>query len=338
MPDDFAGLSIVIPACNEDKLTFTVKRALETRQGVTLDIIAVEDGGDRKYDDWPETLPNACRIAFLRNRQRVGLCYSRDVGIQRARFRPVLVLDAHSNFLEDDGWARFCVDYCREHPRHVGCAISVQLRPESMDMHHDPTRDMQPPACYYGARILSHQTDSNRRRIIFPSKWDGSGKDRALGGDAAVIQSVLGGAYLLDREWYMTGLCRPWRYLRGWGTSEQNLSIPNWLLGGENVLLPLKVGHMYRTGRCALVPYRTELGDIMYNQLRLAHVLPLDADLRRRMENFVFSNHCLPGDRNRVRRWFDLMPPADYRAYLETAPRSWTEYVERWQMTLEVPG
>ena len=316
------GLSVVMPCRNEAMCEFTVRRLLETRQGVDLDIIVVEDGSDRKYV-FPDA-PAGSSVTMIRLPQPIGLCYCRDLGIEAAKNDAVLVLDAHSNFWDDDGYAEYLVDHAHTHTNHIGCAISVQLRENEMDM--EPARGR-----YWGARVILFDKCRTGRYTIFPSKWDGSAKTLAVAGQAGEIQSILGGAYLLNRAWYFQ-IGRPWRYLRGWGTSEQNISIPNWLMGGMNVLLPVEIGHMYRTGDYDSVPYKTFFADIYYNQIRLASVLPVPDELRDRLIAHVYRNNIGKGDDMRIAAHTEACPVQGYADLLTAGPRSWAEYAERWNV------
>ena len=332
-------LSVVLPTRNEDMCAFTVRRLFESRQGCALDVIVIEDGSPKQYDFMEP--PAGCRLRFERLPINIGLCYCRDMGIAMADYDAVLVLDAHSNFYDTDRWAWKLAAYSQANPTHLGCAVSVQLRPESMDMDHDPTRDDKPPGRYRGAGLIMCGVDSNQRHSVFPSKWGlptkwgvEDGEARHMAGEVVEVQTVLGGAYILSKSWYMDGLRRPWRDLRGWGTSEQSISIPNWLLGGTNVLMPVEIGHMYRTAQYHLVPYRTRYADIYWNQWRLAHALPIPERLRGQLLAHIQKNETWIHAPQTIAIQMREFPPGPYQDYLACAPRTWAEYVERWKVEL----
>ena len=345
------GLTVVIPARNEDLMPYTVRRLRDSRQGVPLQIIVIEDGSGRDYGLLPQPSPG-CEMDYIRLAGPVGLCFGRDMGIAAAKYETCLVLDAHSNFHDDDRWAEQMIAWSQANPTHLGCAISVQLDcdirntdDEKMDMATRKLWDEQTGVAYmtgrsryWGARLDLFDICSNGRFTIFPSKWYGVAKEAAQAGRPGIIQTILGGAYVLNREWYMEGLGRPWANNLGWGTSEQTISIPNWLLGGESVLLPIEVGHMYRTGKQATVPYRTHWAHIYYNQMKLAWSLPVPDELLQQLVAWISKNkNFSQAIRGMTMELLGVAEPHKYKAYLAKAPRTWDEYVARFELPTEVP-
>jgi glycosyltransferase involved in cell wall biosynthesis len=327
-------LSIVITNRDEPMLPFTVRRIHETAS-VPVEVIVVDDGSRR-----PPEIDGAMTIPLY---EPTGLAYARDLGIMAAQSDAVLILDAHMNFHDDD-WADYCADYAMSYPAHIGCAVSVQL---DSDPGATPSQQMDmgqrwnngepsPRAKYYGAKI---ETVCQKTGRPFPCKWHGQYRDLIEHGDFGEIQCILGGAYVLNRNWYVDTLKRPWQPNRGWGTSEQTIAMPNWLMGGKSTLLPIEIGHQYRTGRQDLVPYT--VGEnmearILWNRYKLIRSLPLPADLEGKL-----LDRCLgtqPGTRIDAmlnnEATFDC---AEYRAYLhDHGKRSWAEYAERWEMAVEI--
>jgi glycosyltransferase involved in cell wall biosynthesis len=304
MPD----LSIIIPTRNEDMLGFTLKRLAETRGKAELETIVIDDGSGQAIP-----MVQGIGLRIIRLAQSIGLDYCRDTGIMEAKADTCLILDAHMNF-HDGVWAAAVVDYAKSNPNHIACTVSVQLTPEDMEMRANRGR-------YYGADLISYEWDGNRH-TIFPPKWR---KDTEPG----EIQCVLGANYLLSRKRYVETLNRPWHLLFGWGTSEAAISIINWLMGGTNVLLPVEIGHMYRTGQSNRVPYRTQLADIYHNQLWLLHALPLPDKTRVELLGHIQRNPMSQQVEDRINQLLSRSGPARYR---QAAPwvRSWQEWEERW--------
>ena len=260
-------VSVIITNRNEKMLEYTI-RQLRAKQCCETEIIVVDDRSTRQYNTDGIDL-------VIQNDRVLGNCPSRDKGIMAAKHDIVMISDAHMDFADDGQWQRNLADYIQQNPTHIACAVSgvtSEAKPDYDDM----------TGCYYGARIAlitAEQGIANRHRI-FPSHWNGPDiSDEVKCGRVALSGSILGGFYCLSRQRYID-IGRPWQYLHGWGTSEQNIAIPNWMQGGESVVSPAVVAHQYRTGQQPKVPYSTRLWHIFYNQLWLAHMVIDDDDFR----------------------------------------------------------
>jgi hypothetical protein len=334
-------LSIVIPSRNEDRLGFTVRRAIESRQGTPLDIVIVEDGSGRQYGDIPPEQPTDVTVRYLALPRPVGNCYCRHVGIEMARNDAVLVLDAHANFHDTDQWAANLVALVQAFPQAIGCCVSVGIPWDTMSMDPDPDTGRQ-RGRYYGAAIQWKTRHSCGRYVAMGPKWDGTrGKDAFNLGNAVTVGLALGGAYALSRSWYLDHLKGPWALNRGWGTSEQAICLPNWCLGGESMLYPVEIGHMYRTNRPGTphVPYATMCADIHWNQYRLIHTLPMPQAWRAELEEWIGRNPLSRGDRERLKQHESGIPWREYCDYVDrNCVRDMLEYCETWAVTREETG
>lgn len=301
-------ISVIIPYRNEDMLGFTVERVRATI-GCDHEIICVDDGSDK-------TIRVPAGVNHLSHAEPVGNCYSRHRGIEAARYETLWILDAHCNFW-DQPWGRWSAAWVADHPQGLGCAVSVQLRVGEMEMAGKGK--------YYGAHLVRHDIDSWNRRRLLPALWNSS--DTVSPGDQ--IGCVLGGHYLMNRTWYLHGLQGVWEHLRGWGHSEPTISLVNWLCGGDNYLLPLEMGHMYRTGKAYEVPYVSYLSNLIFNQLYLGHICVHDdgalgemiqhLQLKPRQSDHSAALAQLYGSNWRM-----------MRGYLEGQTRTWQEYEHTW--------
>jgi glycosyltransferase involved in cell wall biosynthesis len=327
------ALSIIIPARDESLLWFTIQRLKETRGKMPLEIIVMDDGSQTKYD-----LPHSesdCTIRLFRREDSLGVDASRDAGILKASNPACLVIDGHCNFWgELNPWPEILVTHATEYPQDFGCCVCVGLAgPDRYDMHgywfddHGKHRFRQHDRCY-GAHIRLKDHDGSANRI-FCDKWN-SNPDLCHGVKQGMVQEVgcpLGGAYLLNREWYLDGLKRPWHGLKGWGTSEIALALPNWLMGGRNVLLPVEIGHAFRTGS----PYTLENWKILFNQLRLLAILPVSEEFRIGMLDYLRENKWSDAMWDKAKT--ELQAERTWPAYLELlakAPRSFAEWRKEW--------
>lgn len=305
--DQPAGLTVVIPTRNEPRTWWTVANVLRGTR-VPTEVLVVDDGSDaRNFEEEATTgeVANELRTALGENprprevdwsltvhrlKQPVGNCFARDAGIRRARFPSVLVLDAHCGFWGSgpgSEWSEAFARYGVERPRNLGCAVSVQLR-ESRGDTPAVLRCEDAPGRYWGAHLELSQVTSTGEHRILQGVWNrGLDLRRALGytcepgngngnrsrPDPAAppvrVGCLMGGAYVLNRDRYVaTG--GVWANLRTWGTSEPVISVWNWLCGGESELLPVEVGHVYRTGQQDRVPWTHRDVDVLWNQAFLA--------------------------------------------------------------------
>lgn len=321
-------LSIVIPTRNETMLDFTVRRLRETSQGALLDVIVVDDGGERVAE--PPRGDETFSVRVIRMDQSYGNCFCRDLGIRRAACDRVLVLDAHMNMWDRDHWPQRIIEHIRDHPTDLACAVSSQLREQEMAMEQASGR-------YYGCKLDLFSRHSNGQYWIFSPRWDGeAAKQAVMRGEVAQIQCIMGGSYALSRQWYLDGLRAPWQFNRGWGASEQTVSIPNELLGGRNVILPVEIGHMYRTGQYSRVPYRTQWAHLGFNQMRLAHMLPIPDELRASLLSHVMRTPDVAAQVRDIRQLLNTCRYAEYRDFLtRRGVLTWDQYLQRWPMPTE---
>ena len=302
-------LSVVIPYRNEEYLGFTVRRLHETIN-IPCEIITIDDGSEQPVNIPPGT-------TNIRFNQPIGAQFARHTGIERAKYETVLVIDAHMNFTDDD-WAKKLVNYSQENPTHIGCTIMRGLAPGRMAMKDAVGR-------YYGAHIIPFEESQEdlsmhhvQTRRILVDKWN-------VTKTCGEVGCVLGGAYFLNRSWYLETLLAPWEELRGWGYLEANISIPNYLLGGKNVCLDIEVGHMFRQ----VTPFQTKVANILYNELLLAYVVIPD----KKEREALIDRLQLPDDEitRDVFRMLDQSIAKWYRRYLvDKGQHTWTDYKAEW--------
>lgn len=301
-------LSVIVPYRNEDMLGFTVRRLHQTIR-IPYEIITVDDGSDQ-----PVEIPDG--VKNIRIDQSTGVDFARHCGIDAARYDTVLVIDSHMNFWDDD-WAERLVDYSVNNPTHVGCVVTLGLEYDRLEMERSQGR-------YYGAHIIPAEILDEpdlhyafARRVLV-DKWNTTCKPGEVG-------SVLGGAYFMSRTWYLETLMAPWEELRGWGFSEANISIPNFLMGGTNVCLDIEMGHMFRHSS----PFPTHIHTVLFNELYLAHVVIPDEAER----NALIAQLALPDDAVTQGAW-DLLDKSIHRWYgrylVEKGVRTWEDYRIAW--------
>lgn len=274
-------LTVVIPVRNEPLLWWTVRNIWRTADCPT-EILVVDDESDAKdyvaeAPAYLDEIPKGSTLQILQpfarydqNGRRalnpVGNCPARDQGIVAARYDAVLVLDAHCN-MNAGSWASEMVQHIHKNPSHVCCTISEQLGTDRLEMH-------QTKGQYWGATIQTRQRTSQGEFRVYQGVWNKNPhiKQRLRDGLPARTGCIMGGAYLLHRRHYVSRLKRIWKYSRNWGTSEPLISIVNGAMGHDNVVLPHRIGHVYRTGQNDKVPWKAREHRIRYN-MHLAALL-----------------------------------------------------------------
>ena len=271
------GLSVVIPTRNEPLTWWTVCNLWRAADGVPLDVIIVDDGSDidiTSIEHWPEAAtkkPSNCALRILADDTGpIGNCYRRDQGILAAQYDAVLVLDAHCNMLS--GVPAELLAWYNHAPAVISCTMSAQLsshedRYEMADAKGSP---------YVGAYIQASQLTSQGEYRIIQGVWTRRSdvREQLAEGAAADIGCLMGGAYLMSQANYAFGLCRPWQYNRGWGTSEPVIAIAQAAADQPIQVIPVLIGHDYRSGKQHLVPYRVPpVHHIIANQLLAAAMM-----------------------------------------------------------------
>jgi hypothetical protein len=339
--------TIIIPQRQEPRLEDTVRRVLDTA-ALCPTIIVVNDG----EDNVPQFVQDHAKV-ITPWRKSLGLQMCRDVGIEAAETDTVILLDAHMQFYDGSEWDKVLTEWSLSHTSGIGCAVCEGVCGKTWKMaaqcehcekmHMDIAKlkkeeaPRYEPGKRYGARIVwTEKSQAQSRRSewkIFPSKWN-----EGNGAKPGIAQSVLGGCYVMQRERYLQEIGRPWRGMRAWGTSEQTLSIVNWLCDGFCECLDIGVGHWFR--KPWEVPYPVTCGDkpgfahqagIWFNRWRLLQVLPMAEKTRRKLLDWLAQNKLRPGINERVVKWLCLDNESwKLRWHLEHQSRTMEDYKAEW--------
>jgi hypothetical protein len=302
------GLSIVIPSRNERRLHGTLRSIAATRGDVPVEVLVMLDGDDAA------TVPDlpGLSVTTLYRREAGGDASARDYGSMAAKNSAVLTMDSHCE-LPTNGWAAYLVDWVRANPRAIACATCVGLD----DREDSPPDTWGNKPRYYGADVRLREHDGGTWRVCC-DKWAGGGRTAV----PRSIASPLGGAYVFSREWY-TRLGRPWRGMAGWGAMEVTLAACNFLAGGTCWLLPVEIGHYFRSA----APYQTPTVAVLANQLRLLSLLPMPDALREELVVWLLARN--PG-------YASALGPANVMAHqfipaVGTA-RTWADLHKSWRL------
>ena len=242
-----------------------------------LDVVVVDDGSDvdiMTINQWAvafQEKPDNCALRILSDDTGpIGNCYRRDQGIVAAQYDAVLVLDAHCNMLP--GVPADLLDWYNQSPTAISCTMSAQL--SSHEKRFEMSQAKGDP--YVGAYIEASQRTSTGEYRIMQGVWTRRPEVReALArGEDANIGCLMGGAYVMSQANYISGLQRPWQYNRGWGTSEPVLAIAQAAVGLPIRVIPVVIGHDYRSNKQYLVPYKVPpVHHIIANQFLAAAMM-----------------------------------------------------------------
>jgi len=243
-------LSIVIPFLNDgESLVHTLENISETSKIQDLDIIVVDDHSNTLTFDETKKF----NIRYMRNRERMGVAYSRDIGSHVTQSDNILFLDAHMRFKES-GWVEKITSAINRSPNTLFCSTCIPMSSEHDDLSTISDR-------YYGATIELTTNQKGLAREIIEPKW-------ITEHDSDTIPCVLGACYAFNKAKYHS--LRGLEGLKGWGGDEIYLSMKYWLSGGSCELLSdLEVGHLFRDK----APYKTDIPLLILNKIFICSVL-----------------------------------------------------------------
>lgn len=298
------GVTVIIPARVEKYLGWTIDNVKRTAPGA--EIIVIHDGwtdGILKRDDIIRHVPWVTP-------QGVG--QSREFGIMAASNDACVLLDAHMDFIP--GWIEAMQDELSKNKKAIICTKSAVLREDRMNINN-------PEKIQGGAAIMFDST------VPFDPDWQPH--------KPGEVQCILGGAYMLSRDWYINGLKRPWHNAYGWGSSEQVISLVNWFLGGQNILADCLSGHLYRRAQEVIETRFTPMtrAGMWYNRMRFIDLLPVELEKKKGFVQKVESHLEFKKHRTFI---YDLLkgrPAAndnEIKNEMEKQGRTMEEYVARW--------
>lgn len=242
-------ISIIMPHLNELQEPFnTIKSMYETANPEQFEVIAIDDFSKDIID-----LSQFKNVKHIRNKQRMGVDWSRNLGVQTAQNKYCLVIDSHMRFRNDD-WANKMIDYIDNNPKTLWCTVCCGLGYGRISMANHAGK-------YYGAdlKLLSDQEKDRPCRSVLEPKWASE-----KSGDEYSISCILGANYFFDKEWFL--YIHALKGLRSWGSSEPDMSLKNFLAGGDcRITKQIEIGHCFRDNS----PFTTSISHLVYNKIYL---------------------------------------------------------------------
>lgn len=252
---DNALLTIIIPFLNEkDEVENTLKSIREHSKENDIKIILIDDSSDDGMDY--ECVAIKYHTIYIKNRERLGVAASRDLGVNHSETPYVMFLDAHMRFY-DTMWSHRIIGELSKDDKALLCCQSkgfINTEKSIVEVKGRPNS--------YGAYI-----DFDDMEQLIEPKWIFT-EDPNPNVQTISIPCVLGAAYACTKSF--------WIYLRGlnglqyYGSDEPYISMKVWLSGGKCKLLKdVVVGHFYRNE----FPYDVPTVYRWYNRLLITELL-----------------------------------------------------------------
>ena len=261
-------ITVVMPVMNEGIEVYNTLRSIRETSDHRVNIIVVDDGSDDGVN-----YKGVCKnfyADYIRHDKRGGVAASRNTGIKNADDGPVLVIDSHMRFYEDN-WHDKIETACYAAPTTLFQTTGRSFTPQNKNVDHKNS-------VMGGARVYLDQFSDTRKPLDI--KW------RTFPGREAPIvkvPAVLGANYFALKEWYMK--LKAWEGLQLWGASEQFISLKSHLFGGScAILTTVDIAHMYRKGYD--VPYQGSSWNVCYNKLFINEVL-FDKERKEIIESHI---------------------------------------------------
>lgn len=160
---------------------------------------------------------------IVEDHQGEGCMLMRHRGIAASDADVVACMDGHMR-LRDDSLVR-AAEYVR------GTNRVVCLRCQ----HGEPEWN----GTVYAGAWMQERTENRGQYSALGGKWRSNDT-------AGPIGCLMGACYVMDRQWYMDGICQPWRWGTGWGQDEEVLSLTTYRMGGSVELFDGIVWHQYQ--------------------------------------------------------------------------------------------
>ncbi|MCL2651256.1 MAG: glycosyltransferase [Candidatus Azobacteroides sp.] len=272
-------LTVIIPFLNEGIEIANTLQSIRSTAGDTVDILLINDCSTDEFDY--ESCALQFNARYHKNKERIGVAASRDIGVSMITTPYFLLLDGHMRFY-DNCWVARIIEELKPDEKVLLCCQTKVLHKENNQINISETKA-------FGAYINLVEEEN-----LLNVAWnDFEAEPNTIIED---IPCILGAAYACSREY--------WQYLKGlsglmyYGSDEAYISLKVWLNGGKcRLLKDVVVGHIYRTQ----YPYKVENIYILYNKLLIAELLlpnnlkkALNEQCKTRMDDvFVAASHII---------------------------------------------
>ena len=305
------GITLLVTVRGDEPLLSKTVKAARANAGEDIRVVIAFDG--RKAAASERDL--ADEIVELA--EPMGCMRARHEGLQRIEKGVAVIIDAHVAF--SDGWAADIAKTFRNprNNKNVYCFATGGLTTDFERIADGADARMRTGARLVWRRDLDVAADVAAYHPRALSRvW-------AESSPGCNVPCVLGGAYAMRRTWYKT-IGEPWEVGTTWGRSEETLSIPTWLAGGQCKVY----GFGVRAWHCFQTPWAATqtLQEMWVNSMRLLHILPMP-----KADRDGLIDHCvragLPGDQKAL---FALLKADIARPEVKRVKKHLNKYRAKW--------
>ena len=297
-------VSVVIPLRNDfAELLVTVANLTQGINPEDLEVIVCNDGStfpSGKFCPLGDIFAYQ-NVVRINNHINSGVGYSFDRGVEMAQGEVIVLMGTDIRVRE--GWYDKVRNEVMRNPNTLGCAVSVGLNSERMDMD-DPECSLR-----YGADLLVKMDEDDLPKnsalrhkrggytSLFKAKWLLGQQSK----EPYKIPSLLGAFYFTSRDYY--NKLHGWDTVAGnrfighrvWSHLEPHISLKAWLEGGGCTLYPdIEAGHIF--GRILKKDRYKKGARSMewdyWNQFFILETMVGDASLRKELRAHL--HHELP--------------------------------------------
>jgi len=128
------NLTIIVPFLNEGVEVEKTVENIRNTSGYDIDIILINDNSTDGYNY--ENIASKYQTYYLKNKHRLGVAASRDLGIENCRTDFFLLLDGHMRFYEKN-WHSKLYDYLFLNENSLLCCSCLPLDSTGEPIHHN---------------------------------------------------------------------------------------------------------------------------------------------------------------------------------------------------------
>lgn len=229
------NISVIITALDEPYVNKTIDDILKKTGPCLKEIIVIDD-----FSNEPIVI-NQPDVKLYRNKQRMGLQWSRQAASQLAQSDVIISIDPHCKVYE--GWENSLSDPVRNNYKTITTPRTYKLNPETWENYDD-------------GRAIGHKTvwDWN-----LDFKWSNSAGYQT--------PCIAGHCFAFSKRWWgeSGGFDQE---MKVWGGENIEFSLKTWLCGGEVLVTDCYVSHWFKKK----FQYKFGTETLLRNKARIAEV------------------------------------------------------------------
>jgi glycosyltransferase involved in cell wall biosynthesis len=253
-------ITIIMPFLNEGiQPLLTINSILNTCPEKNYEIILIhDDPNDPEFINELDKYKDKVKIQLIKNKKRLGVAESRNIGISKSTTPYVLLLDAHMRFINNN-WMNELLIQVKQDNKSIFSSLTTGV---------DDNNKLKKLA-HSGCDILFKNKDNFKVAddSILSPKW----KPYKNIQEPFETPCVMGACYMMNREWI--NHIKQLQGLLYWGGDEPCMCLKSWLMGGSCKIIPKAiVGHIYRK-KGEKLPWTLYTWYKFYNKMYLIYTL-----------------------------------------------------------------